>query len=276
MRPTKRTLRRVRAHKCNALSPHYAFKEMTTLLSQRLIDARRQHLTLDALPPEQTPADAAAAYTIQHDILRVLEAPIGGWKIGAKSDSGPIQGAPLPAGDLHADGARLPREAFTPLGLELEIAFRFGRRFEPSATPYSEAEVRAGIGSIGAAIEIVASRYAGWPNVDKLAQLADLQNHGALIVGEFTPYHEDFPCVAPQLRFFFEGEDAVKATPANPAGDPRRLLTWLVNHATSRGIVVTPEMVVTTGSYTGMFFPQSAGTACGHIEGLAPLSLTLY
>ena len=249
---------------------------MTTPLSQRLADARRDHLTLDALPPEQTPADGAAACAIQHDILRILNAPIGGWKIGAKSDTGPIQGAPLPASDLHADGARLPREAFTPLGLELEIAFRFGRCFEPSTTPYSEADVHAGIGSIGATIEIVASRYAAWPKVDKLAQLADLQNHGALIVGEFTPYREDFPFVAPSLQFSFEGQDVVKATPANPAGDPRRLLTWLVNHATSRGIAVTPEMVVTAGSYTGMYFPQSAGMVSGRIEGLAPVSLTLY
>ncbi|CAE6745442.1 2-keto-4-pentenoate hydratase [Paraburkholderia haematera] len=249
---------------------------MTPSLSQRLADARRHHLTLDALPPEQSPADGAAAYMIQHDILRELDAPIGGWKIGAKSDSGPIQGAPLPASDLHADGARLPRAVFAPLGLELEIAFRFGRRFEASTTPYSEADVQAGIGSIGATIEIVASRYAGWPNVDKLAQLADLQNHGALIVGEFTSYRADFPFVAPSARFSFEGRDVVETMPANPAGDPRRLLTWLVNHATSRGIAVTPEMVVTTGSYTGMFFPQSAGTASGRIEGLAPISLTLY
>ncbi|MFM0740758.1 2-keto-4-pentenoate hydratase [Paraburkholderia xenovorans] len=249
---------------------------MTPSLSQRLADARRDHFTLDVLAADQTPADGVAAYAIQHEILRVNGAQIGGWKIGAKSDSGPIQGAPLPDTDLHADGARLPRDVFTPLGLELEIAFRFARRFEPSSTPYSEADVHAGIGSIGATIEIVASRYAGWPNVDKLAQLADLQNHGALIVGEFTPYRDDFAFVAPSLRFSFDGHDVVKATPANPAGDPRRLLAWLVNHATSRGIAVTPEMVVTTGSYTGMFFPKHAGTASGRIEGLAPVSVTLY
>jgi 2-keto-4-pentenoate hydratase len=249
---------------------------MTTALSRLLADARRNHATLDTLSPEQTPADSAAAYAIQHEILDACGARIAGWKIGAKSESGPIQGAPLPDLDLHADGARLSREDFTPLGLELEIAFRFGRRFDASTTPYSEAEVLASIGSIGATIEIVASRYAEWPAVDKLAQLADLQNHGALIVGEFTPYREDFPFVAPSLHFNFDGNDVVKATPANPAGDPRRLLTWLVNHATSRGIAVTPEMVVTAGSYTGMFFPQTAGTASGRIEGLAPVSLTLY
>ncbi|WP_168791927.1 2-keto-4-pentenoate hydratase [Paraburkholderia aromaticivorans] len=248
---------------------------MTTALSRLLAHARRDHATLDTLPPEQTPADAAAAYAIQHEILDACGARIAGWKIGAKSESGPIQGAPLPDLDLHADRARLQREVFAPLGLELEIAFRFGRRFDASTTPYSEAEVLASIGSIGATIEIVASRYAEWPAIDKLAQLADLQNHGALIVGEFMPYREDFPFVAPSLHFSFDGHDVVKTTPANPAGDPRRLLTWLVNHATSRGIAVTPEMVVTAGSYTGMFFPQTAGTASGRIEGLAPVSLTL-
>lgn len=249
---------------------------MTQSLSQRLADARRDHVTLDMLSPDQTPADASAAYAIQHEILSLNGAGIGGWKIGAKSADGPIQGAPLPDVDLHADGARLSRASFAPLGLELEIAFRFNRSFEPSARPYSEDEVKAAIGSIGATIEIVASRYAAWPKVDKLAQLADLQNHGALIVGEFTPYRDDFPFVAPSLRFSFDGHDVVEATPANPAGDPRRLLSWLVNHATSRGIAVTPETIVTAGSYTGMFFPRHAGTASGRIEGLAPVSLTLY
>jgi 2-keto-4-pentenoate hydratase len=249
---------------------------MTTSLSQLLADARRARSTLDTVPQQQLPSDADAAYAIQHEILSACDARIDGWKIGAKSASGPIQGAPLPATDLHAHGARLSQEGFAPLGLELEVAFRFGRRFEPSATPYHEDEVLASIGSIGATIEIVASRYAAWPDVDKLAQLADLQNHGALIVGEFTRYREDFPFVAPSLRFEFNGRNVVETTPANPAGDPRRLLTWLVNHASSRGIAVTPEMVVTAGSYTGMFFPRETGTASGHIEGLAPVHFTLY
>ena len=249
----------------------------TSPLSQRLAEARARHQTLDSLPPEQIPADFGAAYAIQHEILRLSGSEIGGWKIGSKSETGPIQGAPLPAADVYEDGARLPRDAFTPLALELEIAFRFGRRFEPAQEPYSEAEVLAGIGSFGTTIEIVASRYAAWPNVDKLAQLADLQNNGALVVGEFVPYREDFPFVAPSLRFSFEGRDVVVEAAKNPAGDPRRLLTWLVNHcAVVRGMAVTPEMVVTAGSYTGMFFPQGAGTASGRIEGLAPISVTLF
>lgn len=240
-------------------------------LSQRLTDARARHQTLDSLPPEQIPADADAAYAIQHEILRLSGAQIGGWKIGAKSDTGPIQGAPLPAVDVHDNGARLPREAFTPLALELEIAFRFGRRFEPSQQPYSEAEVLAGIGSIGTTIEIVASRYAAWPNVDKLAQLADLQNNGALLVGEFEPYREDFPFVAPSLSFSFEGRNVVLEAAANPAGDPRRLLTWLVNHcALKRGLAVTPEMVITTARTPACFSRRAQARQAAALKGSRP------
>ncbi|MEP9324584.1 2-keto-4-pentenoate hydratase [Paraburkholderia phymatum] len=246
------------------------------MLIQQLADARADHTTLASLPPELIPADLSAAYAIQHALLATRGARIGGWKIGAKSADGAIQGAPLPATDLHADGARLPREHYKPLGLELEVAFRFGRSFEPAANAYHEVEVLDAIESMAATIEIVASRYAQWPNVDKLAQLADLQNHGALIVGEFTHYRRDFPFVSPALSFSFEGQDVVKATPSNPCGDPRRLLTWLVNHCTQHHrVAVTPDMIVTTGSYTGMFFPQHAGTARGHIEGLGPVSVTL-
>ncbi|MBN3752558.1 2-keto-4-pentenoate hydratase [Paraburkholderia sp. Tr-20389] len=246
------------------------------MLIRQLADARAGHTTLASLSPELVPADMSAAYAIQHALLATRGARIGGWKIGAKSADGAIQGAPLPATDLHADGAHLPRAHYKPLGLELEIAFRFGRSFEPAANAYHEVEVLDAIDSMAATIEIVASRYAQWPNVDKLAQLADLQNHGALIVGEFTTYRRDFPFVAPALSFAFEGQDVVKATPSNPCGDPRRLLTWLVNHCTQHHrIAVTPDMIVTTGSYTGMFFPQHAGTARGHIEGLGPVSVTL-
>jgi 2-keto-4-pentenoate hydratase len=62
---------------------------------------------------------------------------------------------------------------------------------------------------------------------------------------------------------------------ANPAGDPRRLLAWLVNHCTARGIAVGGDVVVTTGSYTGMHLASSPGTVTGEIRGLPAVSLSL-
>ena len=70
--------------------------------------------------------------------------------------------------------------------------------------------------------------------------------------------------------------DAGVANPvADPAGDSRRLLAWVVDHRTARGITVDGNVVVATGSYTGMHVASAPGTVVGEIRGLPPVSLTL-
>ncbi|MGS0896058.1 2-keto-4-pentenoate hydratase [Burkholderia stagnalis] len=245
-------------------------------LAARLAAGWQDGIAFAALPPELVPADADAAYAVQMQVLHARHAAIGAWKVGAKQPDGPIQGAPLPDDCRHASGVTLPRRAFRPLGLELEIAFRFGRDFTPRAAAYDDDEVFDGIAQMAAAIEIVASRYREWPDVAPLAQLADLQNHGALVLGEMTGYRADFPFLSPEPAFAFDGQPIGGDAPGrNPAGDPRRLLPWLVNHATRRDIALPAGTVVTTGSYTGMYFPKAAGAAVGRIPGLPPVVVTL-
>jgi 2-keto-4-pentenoate hydratase len=176
---------------------------------------------------------------------------------------------------VHRSGVDLPRSAFSQAGLELEVAFALGRRFDPAGAPYTDEQVLDAIESMHAAIELVTSRFSAWPNVDKLWQLADLQNHGALIVGEGVPYDSRFPFIAPAASFTFDGAPVFDGAPANPAGDPRRLLGWLINHGVSRGLTFEPGTVLTTGSYTGMTFPEQPGVALGAIDGLPPVQLTL-
>lgn len=62
---------------------------------------------------------------------------------------------------------------------------------------------------------------------------------------------------------------------ADPAGDPRRLLAWVVNHCTVRGIAADSDVVVTAGSHAGMHFASAPGTVVGEIRGLPPVSLPL-
>ncbi|WP_059412331.1 2-keto-4-pentenoate hydratase [Cupriavidus basilensis] len=246
-------------------------------LARLLARAGGDGLRFADLPAALLPRDADAAYAVQAEVLRQRGAGIGGWKVGAKSATGPVQGAPLPADCVHASPAALKSGSFRRPGLELEIAFRFGRVFAPRAAPYADEEVLDGIEYMAAAIEVVASRYREWPAVDKLAQLADLQNHGALVVGDCVRYQPGYPFLHPALSFTFGGAgvDVVAGAPANPAGDPRRLLPWLVNHCTARGITLGHGTLVTTGSYTGMHFPAQAGVALGTIAGLPPVALTL-
>ncbi len=249
-------------------------------LIQRLVDARTTGTLVDATYVPPPLADVDAVYAAQQQIVKRTGATIGGWKVGAPSLDSPPNGAPLPSTGLHPSGATLARSDFRPGGLELEIAFRFGRVFAPQPTPYTDAEIIGGIAEMAAAIEVVASRYAAWPNVPKSATLTDLGTHGALVVGAFSPYQDDYPYLGPSVQLTLDGQDVLASLldkpAANPGGDPRRFLTWFVNHsAVTMGIPVTPDLIVTSGTYTGLFVPPHAGRIDGVVAGLAPVSLTL-
>lgn len=244
-------------------------------LAQLIVDAQNKRSLLGELEFDLNPTDRDAAYLTQQKILRLRGVEAGGWKIGSKSADGPIQGSPLPRDCLFPSTGTLDRSVYPPVGLELEIAFRFNRTFSPRDEAYSDEEVMAGIGEMAAAIEVVSSRFAAWPKIEPLTQLADLLNHGALVVGDFVPYDASFPFVEPTLSFTLNGESVVPSKVANPAGDPRRLLPWLVNHHTLNGLPLPEDFVITTGSYTGMHFAQGMAEVLGQIDGLPPVSLTL-
>jgi 2-keto-4-pentenoate hydratase len=244
-------------------------------LARLLVEARRDGHAIANPDDPLAPRDAADAYAVQLRSIALRGSRTVAWKVGAKSADGPIQGSALPSDAFRTSPGTLRRADYGVLGLELEIAFRLGRSFAPAASPYPDDEVLASIASMATAIEAVSSRFAAWPKVAPLLQLADLQNHGALCVGPAVPYDASYPFEQPAARFDFNGSSVLVATPRNPAGDPRRLLPWLVNHVTSHGGTFGDDIWVTTGSYTGMHFPETAGTAIGKFERLPEIRLTV-
>ncbi|MEH3085176.1 MAG: 2-keto-4-pentenoate hydratase [Xylophilus ampelinus] len=248
-----------------------------TALAGRLAALRRTGGVLSAPEAALLPPDDASAWAVQAETLRLCGGGIAAWKVGAKGD-GPAAAAPLPAAGVLPSPATLPRADTGPLsGLELEIAFRFGRGFAPIGRDWTADEVMAGVESVCATIELVASRLPGGSRAHPpQAALADLLSHGALAVGEAAPYDAAYPFGAPAaVAFDFDGADAIAAPPGNPAGDPRRLLPWLVNHCLARGMPFDAGTLVTTGTYTGLYLPPGPGTATGRIAGLPPVVLTL-
>lgn len=245
-------------------------------LAQRLVNARTAHHLIDSVEPEHLPPDAATAYAIQQAVLAGLGTTTGGWKIGARSPGGPASGAPLPASKVFASPARIERCTFFRVLVELEIAFRFAEPLAPRAHAYARDEVLAKIGQILPAIEIVDSRFAQWPNIAPLAQLADAQNNGALIAGHAQPYlplARSLDFVAPELALSFDGVSLVPEAVGNPAGDPRELLVWFVNHCAAAGITIEPEWTVTTGSYVGAHRIDAPGLLHAHIDGLGEVEI---
>jgi 2-keto-4-pentenoate hydratase len=244
-----------------------------TALARLFAEARAHRAKLDTLPEGARPATADDAYAAQTATLKALGIGAGGWKVGAKSSDGPMQGAPLPADGIHKTKAHLTPQAFGRCGLELEVAFRFDRSFEPGSGPYRDDDIIGAIESVHATIEVVASRFAAWPDVEKVWQLADLQNHGALVVGEGVPYDKAFPFISPPMSFTLDDAPLFDGKPANPAGDPRRLLAWTVNHSVAHGMAFERGTIITAGSYVGLVLPERPGVVRGVIEGLPPVEL---
>jgi 2-keto-4-pentenoate hydratase len=247
-------------------------------LAHRLVEARRQHRTIDAPTPDSLPPDAATAYAIQQAVITGLGESTGAWKIGARTPGGAAAGAPIPASLVLPSPARVAHGGFFRVLLELEIAFRFAEAIEPRGRAYARDEVLAKVGVVLPAIEIVDSRFTEWPNVAPLAQLADAQNNGALIAGHPVAYAglaRGFDFVSPELELSFDGESLVPDATGNPAGDPRELLVWFVNHCAAMGITIEPEWTLTTGSYVGAHKVDKPGIVRGHIDGLGEVEIEL-
>ena len=106
-------------------------------LAAQLVRAREQHALIEELASPDIPADAGAAYAIQHEVLRLMKAQIGAWKVGARTPSAPPSGAPIGWTLVHASPARLELASFFRVLIEMEIAFRFERALPARAEPYT-------------------------------------------------------------------------------------------------------------------------------------------
>lgn len=247
-------------------------------LAAKLAQAHRERELIEDLESDDIPADANAAYAIQEEVLTLTHARIGAWKVGARAPGAQANGAAIDAARVHESPARLAHHQFFRVLVELEIAFRFNRALPPRDEPYTRTEVFAALGGMAVALEIVDSRFAQWPNLAPLAQLADAQNNGALIVGKMEPYEvvsQGFDFLTPRLDLNLDGVSILPAATGNPAGDPRELLVWFVNHCRTRGHGVQPSWIVTTGSYTGAHRVEQAGVISGRIDRIGEIELAL-
>lgn len=248
-------------------------------LAELLATARQQGSSLAAWPEAPLPTTEAEAADAQQALLARLGQPVAGWKVGAKTPDGPINGAPLPADAVLRSPAVLPlRHGRLPagrlLGLELELAFFFGRDFGPGDETLSDAEVLSAIDRMAATIELVASRFEEAVAVPPLLAEADLLYHGGLVVGEAVAFDRGRSLTDPALRLAIDGQPLPRLPGHNPAGHPLRLLPWLVRHVARRGDRLPAGTVITTGSFVGLVpVPPQAQVVEGAIAGLPPVRL---
>ncbi len=230
--------------------------------------------------PDAVPADRAEAYAAQIATFGALGLEIAGFKVGATGRTGEPGAAPLPAGSIHRERARIEVSDAHPLWLEAELAFVMGADLKGRDAPYAAAEVLAAVEGVAAAIEIVDPRLAEWPAVPPMAAFADFQANGATVVSSVGRPAQGLK--VEELTVDFRMGDLVKSVPGTkyPGEDAIRLLVWLADNLGLWGPAVKARGlkagdVVISGSWTSVDRAVAGTTATNAIAGIGSVAVEI-
>jgi 2-keto-4-pentenoate hydratase len=243
-------------------------------VAQRLVRAHKG----SALVPwtEAAAPDSASAYAVQDSVARALGS-MGGWKVGAAGPAAEPGCAPLPATGIFQSGAALLGPPWRMRGVEVEVAIRLGHDLIPhpgETGPLKPARIFEAIDTVLPAVEVIESRLADWRESTPLAQLADLQNHGGLVVGSPSPIDpRDIDLRTVEAYLAFDGQPVASTRGANAAADIWRLVGWLAWHCAQRGAPLRAGQIITTGSCSGMLFAPEGALVQAQLAGIGQVEL---
>lgn len=197
-----------------------------------------------------------AAYAVQHHVVALQQisgARLVGRKLGMMSAAvqaqlgvaEPTIGTLMDTMQVRHDGVVPVRRLLQPL-VEAEVAFRLAADLDgPDIEPE---QVRAAVGEVYAALEVVDSRIAGW-DISAVDTIADNASAGLFVLApEGRPLGDwDLRLLRMELR-----RDARVVSRGsggdNFLGGPLQGLTWLAREAYSRGIPLRAGMLVLAGA----------------------------
>lgn len=243
-------------------------------LAAKLIAARRSGVRLATLPAAEMPTSAAESYAVQGAIRRRLGRGIAGWKVGAANPMAEPQAAPILDDRIQQSPARFALLPNALRSVEAELAFSLARDLPARAAPYREDEVWDAIGSMHVAIEVLESSFIDRRKLPEFAPLADLQNNGAFCYGAAITRWRDANVATPEAVLSIDGREIRRAKSGTPGGHPRRLLTWLANHAVIFGYPLKHGDVITTGSHTGVVDAPPGARVVARFEAIGEAELT--
>jgi 2-keto-4-pentenoate hydratase len=238
--------------------------------ARMLSESRRSRQLLDALPDALRPATLEDAHAIQEATATQLAESIAGWKVSATPDGRVARGALLRS-RLYASGCRIAAAAVPLLGVEAEIAFRFDRDLPPRERPYDYDEIAAAVTALPA-IEVVDSRFRGYPNAPLLDRIADCMSNGAFVYGEAQQRWRDFDLEALDVELVVDDHSIVHRSGGHPTRDPLLPAVALVNDLRSSSGVLAGQ-IVTTGTYTGLNFAKPGQIVVATFAGFGSVSV---
>lgn len=180
------------------------------------------------------------------------------WKSGGASREAAQTHAPLPGDGVWRSPARAGSWHFTMRGIEAEIALRLGRPVDlETARSLTPESAQAVIDAMAVSIEVVDSRWKQGLDAPAFLKLADLQSHGALVLGDWVPYQaRDWSQQICRVQVGLKAEVSRQGT--HSLGDPAWLVSTWLRHACAAHGTLPAGTVVTTGTWVGIL-PAEAG-----------------
>lgn len=250
-----------------------------SLVADALLESRLSHHPADALPLAaclQTPADAyqAQALVLRHTQGEPTSFPAH-WKSGGASRTADATHAPLPSAGVWASPATAGAWPFNMRLIEVEIALRLGHPVSPeqaAALKYEDALDL--VDAMAVSIEVVDSRWQQGLNAPALLKLADLQSHGALVLGDWVPFvARDWTAQSGSVRI---GSGAVREfSGTHSMADPAWVVPAWLRHATRDSATVPAGTVVTTGTWCGMLPAAAGDLVMARFKGVGEASVQL-
>ncbi len=252
-------------------------------IAQALLTARRTQTPVDATPFEGQLESVEQAMEVQRIVFEALapeQAPLSRhWKSGGPSRTTEISNTPLLDSGILKSPAQAGTRPFNLRLIEVEIAFKMKQAITAAqAADMTQEQGHALIEAFAVTIEVVDSRWLQGHTTPALLKLADMQSHGVLVIGQWTPYgeqeaHRDWSkqrCtvkIGQQPPLEFVGTHSMH--------DPRWVIPAWVRHATAGGQALPAGAIVTTGSWSGVPAAAAGDLVVGQFDGIGTVSVQL-
>ena len=238
--------------------------------------ARAGGQQVDAMGGDLVLPDCDSAYAVQTEMGRDLgwwtDVPLH-WKTGAASLSAEQTSAPLPDVGVWLSPANATAWPMHKRGVEAEIAFRLARVVTPEeAAQLDVNQARALIDAMTVSIELVDFRWQQNMAAPDLLKLADLQSHGALVLGDWVPFAQrDWS--AQVCRTWVGSQPEVMRQGTHSLGDPTLVLPRWLRHASRRFGSLAQGTVVTTGTWVGLLYASEGDLVRVAFDGIGECSV---
>jgi 2-keto-4-pentenoate hydratase len=233
-----------------------------------LAAARKEGRVIEGLPEACRPKSIDEGYAIQNAFRAAWPDRVAGWKIGATAPptmdrfgvKEPMYG-PFFARDTHQSPARVPAPTRHAMAIESEFAYRLGRDLPARAAPYTREEILDAIDAIIPAFEIVGTRYTAVPFHDVGSVVADCMLNAAMVLGRPITDWRNLDIPRHPVSLTIDGAPAGKGSGADPLGDPRNVLDWVIEKLRASGAGLKKGEILSTGTCTGIVPLQKGQTA---------------